>query len=78
MYFVFSQESTSDEGKEALPSESVSGLGFKDAAAAEESLRVLEGRDPDYQLLAVKGLLGRAKRVLTCMLYFIFYFQYKC
>jgi hypothetical protein len=29
------------------------------------SSRVLDGRDPDYQKLAVKGLLGSAKRVLS-------------
>lgn len=28
------------------------------------SSRILEGRDPDYQKLAVKGLIGSAKRVL--------------
>ncbi|KOB70230.1 Uncharacterized protein OBRU01_11665 [Operophtera brumata] len=33
-----------------------------DREAAEGSLSALVGRDPDYQLLAVKGLLGRAKR----------------
>ncbi|XP_022833647.1 DNA ligase 1-like [Spodoptera litura] len=52
--------------KKELPSESVPGLGFKDRAAAEGTLKELEGRDPDYQRLAVKGLIGRAKRVLTC------------
>ncbi|KAF9815565.1 hypothetical protein SFRURICE_010680 [Spodoptera frugiperda] len=52
--------------KKDLPSETVPGLGFKDRAAAEGTLRELEGRDPDYQRLAVKGLIGRAKRVLTC------------
>ncbi|XP_026746096.1 uncharacterized protein LOC113507438 [Trichoplusia ni] len=50
----------------ALPSDTVPGLGFKDAAAAEGSLRELQGRDPEYSKLAVKGLIGRAKRVLTC------------
>lgn len=52
--------------KKDLPAETVPGLGFKDRAAAEGTLRELEGRDPDYQRLAVKGLIGRAKRVLTC------------
>lgn len=41
-------------------------LGFKDKEKALESLKNLEGRDPDYQKLAIKGLIGRAKRVITC------------
>ncbi|XP_063695903.1 uncharacterized protein LOC134827249 [Culicoides brevitarsis] len=45
--------------------ETVPGLGFKDKAAAEKSLKILEGRDPDYQRLAVKGLIGSSKRVLS-------------
>ncbi|KXJ80222.1 hypothetical protein RP20_CCG026152 [Aedes albopictus] len=44
--------------------ETVPGLGFKDKDAAEKTLKILEGRDPDYQKLAIKGLLGSAKRVL--------------
>ncbi|XP_058464820.1 uncharacterized protein LOC131438669 [Malaya genurostris] len=44
--------------------DTVPGLGFKDKEAAEKTLKILEGRDPDYQKLAVKGLLGSAKRVL--------------
>ncbi|CAH0698369.1 unnamed protein product [Spodoptera exigua] len=61
------EKSGSDEKeKKELPSESVPGLGFKDKEAAEGTLKELEGRDPDYQRLAVKGLIGRAKRVLTC------------
>ncbi|XP_075990004.1 uracil-DNA degrading factor [Anticarsia gemmatalis] len=52
--------------KAALPADTVPGLGFKDADTARASLAALQGRDPDYQKLAVKGLLGRAKRVLTC------------
>ncbi|KAJ0184412.1 hypothetical protein K1T71_000835 [Dendrolimus kikuchii] len=58
-------EDKSKEKKEP-PSDSVPGLGFKDKAAAENAIQALEGRDPDYQKLAVKGLIGRAKRVLTC------------
>ncbi|XP_004922152.1 uncharacterized protein LOC101739385 [Bombyx mori] len=54
------------EKKKELPSDTVPGLGFKDKSAAEGTLKVLDGRDPDYQRLAVKGLIGRAKRVLTC------------
>ncbi|OWR53053.1 hypothetical protein KGM_200791 [Danaus plexippus plexippus] len=34
--------------------------------AAENTLKQLEGRDPDYQQLAIKGLIRSAKRVLTC------------
>ncbi|VVC99042.1 unnamed protein product [Leptidea sinapis] len=52
--------------KKELPAETVPGLGFKDKETAENTVKELEGRDPDYQKLAVKGLLGRAKRVLTC------------
>lgn len=44
--------------------ETVKGLGFKDKKAAEETLRILDGRDPDYQKLAIKGLIGGSKRVL--------------
>ncbi|KAK9745913.1 hypothetical protein QE152_g6543 [Popillia japonica] len=49
------------EGK----ADTVPGLGFKDKEKALDSLKILEGRDPDYQKLAVKGLIGRAKRVIT-------------
>ncbi|KAF9405607.1 hypothetical protein HW555_013734 [Spodoptera exigua] len=59
-------EDKKQKEKKELPSESVPGLGFKDKEAAEGTLKELEGRDPDYQRLAVKGLIGRAKRVLTC------------
>ncbi|CAK1547941.1 unnamed protein product [Leptosia nina] len=52
--------------KKDLPPDTVPGLGFKDKEAAENTIKELEGRDPDYQKLAVKGLIGRAKRVLTC------------
>ncbi|XP_030038578.2 uncharacterized protein LOC115453981 [Manduca sexta] len=52
--------------KKELPPDTVPGLGFKDKDTAEGTLKELEGRDPDYQKLAVKGLIGRAKRVLTC------------
>uniref|UniRef100_A0A182NT23 Uncharacterized protein n=1 Tax=Anopheles dirus TaxID=7168 RepID=A0A182NT23_9DIPT len=44
--------------------ETVPGLGFKDKLAAEQTLSILEGRDPDYQKLAIKGLIGSAKRVI--------------
>nr|XP_034838941.1 uncharacterized protein LOC117995059 isoform X2 [Maniola hyperantus] len=42
-----------------------SGFGFKDKAKAEDTLRLLEKHDPNYRRLTVRGLLGRAKRVLT-------------
>lgn len=45
--------------------DTVPGLGFKDKDKALETIKNLEGRDPDYQKLAVKGLVGRAKRTLT-------------
>ncbi|XP_060524276.1 uncharacterized protein LOC132700769 [Cylas formicarius] len=45
--------------------DTVPGLGFKDKEKAQETIKILEGRDPDYQRLAVKGLVGRAKRTLT-------------
>ncbi|KAH8358415.1 hypothetical protein KR093_000066 [Drosophila rubida] len=45
--------------------QTVPGLGFKDKAAAEATLRVLAERDPDYQRLAIKGLIGSSKRVLS-------------
>ncbi|XP_059056026.1 uncharacterized protein LOC131849913 isoform X2 [Achroia grisella] len=52
--------------KKDVPADTVPGLGFKDRDTADGTLKELEGRDPDYQKLAVKGLIGRAKRVLTC------------
>ncbi|XP_052860603.1 uncharacterized protein LOC128267742 [Anopheles cruzii] len=61
---------TSSGSKNAKPKDSeekvetVPGLGFKDKQAAEQTLRILKDRDPDYQKLAIKGLLGSAKRVL--------------
>jgi len=45
--------------------DTVPGLGFKDKEAAEKTLKILDGRDPDYQKLAVKGLIGSSKRVLS-------------
>lgn len=45
--------------------DTVPGLGFKDKEAAEKTLQILEGRDPDYQKLAIKGLIGSSKRVLS-------------
>ncbi|XP_030745940.1 transcriptional regulator ATRX homolog [Sitophilus oryzae] len=45
--------------------DTVPGLGFKDKEKALDTLKNLEGRDPDYQKLAIKGLIGRAKRTIT-------------
>ncbi|XP_045489006.1 uncharacterized protein LOC110996169 isoform X1 [Pieris rapae] len=60
------EESKEKKAKKELPPDTVPGLGFKDKEATDNTLRELEGRDPDYQKLAVRGLIGRAKRVLTC------------
>ncbi|OWR45435.1 hypothetical protein KGM_200513 [Danaus plexippus plexippus] len=57
-------EKKEKEKKESA--DTVPGLGFKDKEAAENTLKQLEGRDPDYQQLAIKGLIRSAKRVLTC------------
>lgn len=40
-------------------------FGFKDEAKAEETLQLLAEHDLQYQKLTVRGLLSRAKRVLT-------------
>uniref|UniRef100_T1H4X4 Uncharacterized protein n=1 Tax=Megaselia scalaris TaxID=36166 RepID=T1H4X4_MEGSC len=45
--------------------DTVPGLGFKDVEAAKQTLKILEGRDPEYQKFAVKGLIGSSKRVLA-------------
>ncbi|XP_055532531.1 uncharacterized protein LOC129722799 [Wyeomyia smithii] len=64
------EENSNSSSKNTKPKDTeekvdtVPGLGFKDKQAAEKTLKILEGRDPDYQKLAVKGLLGSAKRVL--------------
>lgn len=39
--------------------------GFKDVVKAVESLKLLETEEMQYQKLTVRGLIGRAKRVLT-------------
>lgn len=57
---------SNNKSKDDNSSDTVPGLGFKDKEKALETIQLLEGRDPDYQKLAVKGLIGRAKRVLTC------------
>ncbi|EDX14278.1 GD18271 [Drosophila simulans] len=42
-----------------------SNFGFKDMEKALETLKLLESHDMQYRKLTVRGLLGRAKRVLT-------------
>lgn len=42
--------------------------GFKNAEKAKETLKLLASEEKQYQTLTVRGLLGRAKRVLTSML----------
>lgn len=51
-----------------MANEEPSKFGFKDQAKAEETLKVLEDHDLAYRKLTVRGLLGRAKRVLSCKL----------
>lgn len=52
-------------GKDTEKSESQ--FGFKDKAKAEETIELLKSHETQYQKLTVRGLLGRAKRVLTSM-----------
>jgi len=49
-------------------SEGESKFGFKDMEKALETLQLLESHDMQYRKLTVRGLLGRAKRVLTSKL----------
>ncbi|EDW66580.2 uncharacterized protein Ude [Drosophila virilis] len=58
-----SNKNAKTEGDDKV--ETVPGLGFKDKAAAQATLSILEERDPEYQKLAVKGLIGSSKRVLS-------------
>lgn len=53
-------------GKDESASESK--FGFKDKNKAEETIKLLAEHDMQYQKLTVRGLLGRAKRVLTSKL----------
>lgn len=39
-------------------------FGFRDKSKADETIRLLAVHDPQYQKLTVRGLLGRAQRVL--------------
>lgn len=60
------EDAEKKDTKDEKSADTVPGLGFKDKEKALETIKLLDGRDPDYQKLAVKGLVGRAKRVLTC------------
>ncbi|XP_022833530.1 uncharacterized protein LOC111361383 [Spodoptera litura] len=52
------------ESEPTLPSKTVPGLGFKNVAAAERTLRALHGRDPFYQKLVLCGLKSTAMQVI--------------
>lgn len=45
--------------------ETESKYGFKNKEKAEETVKLLAEHELQYQKLTVRGLLGRAKRVLT-------------
>lgn len=47
-------------------------FGFKDKEKAEDTIRLLAQHDIQYQKLTVRGLLGRAKRVLSSKFAFFF------
>jgi len=53
------------ETKGAIMAEGESKFGFKDMEKALETLKLLEDHDMQYRKLTVRGLLGRAKRVLS-------------
>lgn len=56
-------------------SEGESKFGFKDMEKALETLKLLESHDMQYRKLTVRGLLGRAKRVLTSKILFLYTFN---
>lgn len=45
-------------------------FGFKDKAKALDTIKLLSDQDLQYQKLTVRGLLGRAKRVLQSKIQF--------
>lgn len=51
--------------------ESESQFGFKNKEKADETIKLLAEHDLQYQKLTVRGLLGRAKRVLTSKCSFV-------
>lgn len=58
-------------------SEGESKFGFKDMEKALETLKLLESHDMQYRKLTVRGLLGRAKRVLTSKIQTNLFFTFK-
>lgn len=40
-------------------------FGFKDKEKAVESIKLLKSEEMQYQKLTIRGLVGRAKRVLS-------------
>lgn len=58
--------SSSKEESSKKQNQEESGLGFKDKEKALRSIKSLEERDVNYQYNAIKGLVGRAKRVISC------------
>lgn len=56
--------------------ESESKFGFKNKEKADETIKLLAEHDLQYQKLTVRGLLGRAKRVLTSKCSFVKYKLY--
>ena len=59
-------ESSSDEEPKKKQKEEEDGLGFKDEKKALKTIKSLEGRDINYQYNAIKGLVRRAERVISC------------
>ncbi|XP_033220029.1 uncharacterized protein LOC117174780 [Belonocnema kinseyi] len=59
-------QSSSEEESSKKQKQEESGLGFKDKEKALRSIKSLEERDVNYQYNAIKGLVGRAKRVISC------------
>lgn len=57
-----SRRSTDEEKTE----KEESGLGFKDKEKALQTIKLLEGRDLNYQYHAISGLVKRAERVISC------------
>lgn len=57
-----SRRSTDEEKAE----KEESGLGFKDKEKALQTIKLLEGRDLNYQYHAISGLVKRAERVISC------------
>jgi hypothetical protein len=54
------RKKTEGEGEEGEAA-AVQGAGFKDKAKAEETVSILEGRDPCYAFYVVNSMFHRAK-----------------